>query len=168
MNAKMLYRAGENCYLTVCQFDLLGVTIPKNSFIYVDKNRIAYFVRHVPKYAGNPKNLILHVLCYDLDTRMLSRDIIKGGEIASAIQAAWYDTSKPHAAKPQHMVTMRDYENMMKHDRKKKRGTGGERLINDEQTTDSLRYNQVTEYAYWANVYDSKSGKASVVASSIR
>ena len=65
---------------------------------------------------------------------------------------------------------MRDYENMMKHDRKNKRGTGGVRLSEktDEYTTDAVRYKQVTELAYWANLSDSKSGNASVVASSIR
>ena len=72
---------------------------------------------------------------------------------------------------------MRDYQNMMKHDRKKKSGSGGVRLSakSDEYTTDSLHYKQVTEPAYWASMgigYNGRpctnSGNASVVASNIR
>ena len=49
-------------------------------------------------------------------------------------------------------MTMRDYEKMMDHPRKKKSATGGVRLSEktDEYTTDAVRYKQNSVYAYYS------------------
>lgn len=53
--------------------------------------------------------------------------------------------------------------------RRPKHGTGGRPISrHPENDLGSLRYKQVTEAAYWANLYSMKSGNASVVASNIR
>ena len=53
--------------------------------------------------------------------------------------------------------------------RRPKHGTGGRPISrHPENDLGSLRYKQVTEAAYWANLYSMKSGNASVVAANIR
>lgn len=53
--------------------------------------------------------------------------------------------------------------------RRHKHGTGGRPISrHPENDLGSLRYKQVTEAAYWANLYSMKSGNASVVAANIR
>lgn len=161
----------ENCYINIMQFSIFDITIPANCVIYNDvRESVLYICTHFPNYAGKPENVVLRVIWYDYEMHTIGDTFVKNCDVSIALFNAWIASSKPHARKITHKMTMRDYENMMKHDRKHKRGTGGVRLSekSDEYTTDAIRYKQVTECAYWANLDDAKSGKASVVASSIR
>ena len=55
-----------------------------------------------------------------------------------------------------------NYEGMMKHERAKK--SSGMRKSG---CSESMKYKQVTVYAYWENLYNSKSGNASVVCANM-
>ena len=55
----------------------------------------------------------------------------------------------------------------MKHERRKKNGGGGSRISTSE-INGALAFRQVTELAYWENLYNARSGNASVVAANIR
>ena len=153
------------------QFSIYDITIPANCVIYNDTSeRTLYICPHLPDYAGKPENVNLRVIWYDYEMHTIGDTFLKNCNISIALFNAWIAASKPHTRKIRHEMTMRDYEKMMDHPRKKKSATGGVRLSakSDEYTTDAVRYKQVTECAYWANLNDSKSGNASVVASSIR
>ena len=153
------------------QFSIYDITIPANCVIYNDTSESTlYICPHFPDYAGKPENVNLRVIWYDYEMHTIGDTFLKNCDISIALFNAWIAASKPHARKIRHEMTMRDYEKMMDHPRKKKSATGGVRLSEktDEYTTDAVRYKQVTESAYWANLSDSKSGNASVVASSIR
>ena len=161
----------SNCYMNIAQFNIFDVTIPCNSVIYVDVcENTMYICPHFPNYSGDAKNVILNVTWYDYEMHTIGTTTLKNCDASIALFNAWKSASMPHTRKIRHEMTMRDYEKMMDHPRKNKRGTGGVRLSEktDEYTTDAVRYKQVTECAYWANLNDSKSGNASVVASSIR
>ena len=161
----------SNCYMNTAQFNIFDVTIPCNSVIYIDVcENTMYICSRFPNYSGDAKNVILNVTWYDYEMHTIGTTTLKNCDASIALFEAWKSASMPHARKIRHNITMRDYEKMMDHPRKNKRGTGGVRLSEktDEYTTDAVRYKQVTESAYWANLNDSKSGNASVVASSIR
>lgn len=172
MNKKIFKKLSiDNCYINTMQFSIYDITIPANCVIYNDiSDNTLYICTHFPNYAGKPENANLRVIWYDYEKYTIGDTFLKNCNISIALFNAWINASRPHARKITHEMTMRDYENMMKHERKNKRGTGGVRLSakSDEYTTDAVRYKQVTESAYWANLSDSKSGNASVVASSIR
>lgn len=155
--------------MNTSQFNIYDVTIPANSVIYIDTcENTMYICTHFPNYAGSPENVTLRVLWYDYEMHTIG-DTFLHNDISTSLFSAWIAASKPHARKIVRQTTFADYENMMKHSRRKKSGSGGVRLMkNCEYTTDSLRYKQVTEPAYWANLNNSKSGNASVVASNIR
>ena len=153
------------------QFFIYDIIIPANCVIYNDTSeRTLYICPHFPNYAGKPENVNLRVIWYDYETHTIGDTFLKNCDISIALFNAWIAASKPHTRKIRHEITMRDYEKMMDHPRKKKSATGGVRLSakSDEYTTDAVRYKQVTECAYWANLNNSKSGNASVVASRIR
>ena len=161
----------SNCYMNTAQFNIFDVTIPCNSVIYIDVcENTMYICSRFPNYSGDAKNVILNVTWYDYEMHTIGSTTLKNCDASIALFNAWKSASMPHTRKIRHEMTMRDYEKMMEHPRKNKRGTGGVRLSEktDEYTTDAVRYKQVTECAYWANLNDSKSGNASVVASSIR
>ena len=161
----------DNCYINTMQFSIYDITIPANCVIYNDiSESTLYICPHFPDYAGKPENVNLRVIWYDYEMHTIGDTFLKNCDISIALFNAWINASKPHTRKIRHEITMRDYEKMMDHPRKNKRGTGGVRLSEktDEYTTDAVRYKQVTECAYWANLNNSKSGNASVVASSIR
>ena len=172
MNTKIFKKLSiDNCYINTMQFSIYDITIPANCVIYNDTSeRTLYICPHFPNYAGKPENVNLRVIWYDYEMHTIGDTFLKNCDISIALFNAWKNASKPHARKIRHEITMRDYEKMMDHPRKKKSATGGVRLSEktDEYTTDAVRYKQVTELAYWANLNDSKSGNASVVASSIR
>lgn len=159
----------DNCYINTSQFNIFDVTIPTNSVIYCDiSENTLYICTHFPNYVGNPENVTLRVIWYDYEMRTIG-DTFLHNEISSSMFSAWLNASKPRTKKIMHKNSFADYENMMRHSRRKKSGSGGVRLMkNCEYTTDNLRYKQVTESAYWANLSNSKSGNASVVASNIR
>ena len=161
----------SNCYMNTAQFNIFDITIPCNSVIYIDVcENTMYICSRFPNYSGDAKNVILNVTWYDYEMHTIGTTTLKNCDASIALFEAWKSASMPHTRKIRHEMTMRDYEKMMDHPRKNKRGTGGVRLSEktDEYTTDSLHYKQVTESAYWANLSNSKSGNASVVASSIR
>lgn len=161
----------NNCYINIAQFSIFDIVIPANCVIYNDAlENTLYICTHFPNYAGKPENVNLHVIWYDYEMHAIGNVFLKNCEISIALFNAWINASKPRPHKIMRSMSMRDYEHMMEHPRKKKCATGGVRLSekSDEQTTDAVRYKQVTELAYWENLFDSKSGKASVVASSIR
>ena len=179
MNTKIFKKLSiDNCYINTMQFSIYDIIIPANCVIYNDTSESTlYICPHFPNYAGKPENVSLRVIWYDYEMRAIGDTFLKNCDISIALFNAWIAASKPHTRKIRHEMTMRDYEKMMKHDRKKKSGSGGVRLSakSDEYTTDSLRYKQVTEPAYWASMgigYNGRpctnSGNASVVASSIR
>ena len=172
MNTKIFKKLSiDNCYINIMQFAIYDITIPANCVIYNDTlESTLYICPHFPNYAGKPENVNLRVIWYDYEMHTIGDTFLKNCDISIALFNAWIAASKPHARKIRHEITMRDYEKMMDHPRKKKSATGGVRLSakSDEYTTDAVRYKQVTECAYWANLNDSKSGNASVVASSIR
>lgn len=157
------------CALINAPIKIAGEIFPKNTILcYDSENKIAYFCLHFPKYQGDVKNVILHVTWYDCDLCEIGGTILKNCPVSIALFKAWNFANTPRSQK----VDMNnDYEQMMQECiLKKKHGTGGVRLSakSDEYTTDSLRYKQVTEAAYWANLKNCRSGNASVVASSIR
>ena len=168
----------SNCYMNTAQFNIFDVTIPCNSIIYIDVcENTMYICSRFPNYSGDAKNVILNVTWYDYEMHTIGTTTIKNCDASIALFEAWKAANMPHARKIRHNITMRDYENMMKHDRKKKSGSGGVRLSakSDEYTTDSLHYKQVTEPAYWASMgigYNGRpctnSGNASITASNIR
>lgn len=159
-----------NCYINTAQFNIYDMIIPQNSISYIDTcENTMYICSYFPNYSGSAENVILNVVWYDYETRTVGITTLKNCDASIALFEAWKSASKPHARKITHNITLRDYESMMKHDRKKKSGSGGVRLLqNCEYTTDNLRYKQVTESAYWANLSNSRSGNASVVASNIK
>ena len=160
------------------QFSIYDITIPANCVIYNDTSeRTLYICPHFPNYAGKPENVSLRVIWYDYEMHTIGDTFLKNCDISIALFNAWITANKPRARKIRHEMTMRDYEKMMDHPRKNKRGTGGMCLSEktDEYTTDAVRYKQVTESAYWASMgigYNGRpctnSGNASVVASNIR
>ena len=172
MNNKIFKRLSEkNCYINTIQFFIYDMTIPANCVIYRHElEKTLYICPHFPNYAGKPENVALRVIWYDYELHTIGDTFIKNCDVSIALFNAWINASKPHARKIHHEMTMRDYEKMMDHPHKKKCSTGGMRLSkkSDEYITDAVRYKQVTESAYWANLENSKSGNASVVASNIR
>ena len=161
----------SNCYMNIAQFNIFDIIIPCNSIIYIDVcENTMYICSRFPNYSGDAKNVILNVTWYDYEMHTIGTTTLKNCDASIALFEAWKSASMPHTRKIRHEMTMRDYEKMMDHPRKNKRGTGGVRLSEktDEYTTDAVRYKQVTEAAYWANLNNSKSANASVVASSIR
>ena len=168
----------SNCYMNTAQFNIFDVIIPCNSVIYIDVyENTMYICSRFPNYSGDAKNVILNVTWYDYEMHTIGTTTIKNCDASIALFEAGKSASMRHARRIRRNITMRDYENMMKHDRKKKSGSGGVRLSakSDEYTTDRLRYNQVTEPAYGASMGignngrpGTNSGNASVVASNIR
>ena len=159
----------SNCYMNTAQFNIFDVTIPCNSIIYIDVcENTMYICSRFPNYSGDAKNVILNVTWYDYEMHTIGTTTLKNCDASIALFNAWKSASMPHAQKPQQTINL----NSMMQDciRRKKSGSGGVRLSakSDEYTTDSLRYKQVTEPAYWANLSNSKSGNASVTASNIR
>lgn len=181
MNTELFDPVIENVYRLKKQYCFIDCVFPKNTLIYFDYNTM-YLCDHYPaKYKGIPDNLILNFTWIDLGTQFIGHTTIKGGTICEDLWLAYSSLGTKELAKndtqnlrcPEkicHELTADDYKNMMRHDRRKKSGSGGVRLSakSDEYTTDALRYNQVTESAYWANLNNSKSGNASMIASNIR
>ena len=159
----------SNCYITIKQFKLRDITIPKNTIAYYAQNEgVIYFCAHFPRYNGKVQNIFLRVAYFDFAMRQVNECVIQNCVASISLVNAWKSASMPHAQKPQQTINL----NSMMQDciRRKKSGSGGVRLSakSDEYTTDSLRYKQVTEPAYWANLSNSKSGNASITASNIR
>lgn len=166
----------NNCYITTKQFKLRDITIPKNTIAYYAQNEgVIYFCAHFPRYNGKAQNIFLRVAYFDFAMRQVNECVIQNCVASVSLVNAWKSASMPHAQKPQQTINL----NSMMQDciRRKKSGSGGVRLSakSDEYTTDSLRYKQVTEPAYWASMgigYNGRpcinSGNASVIASNIR
>ena len=166
----------SNCYITTKQFKLRDITIPKNTIAYYAQNEgVIYFCAHFPRYNGKVQNIFLRVAYFDFAMRQVNECVIQNCVASVSLVNAWKSASMPHAQKPQQTINL----NSMMQDciRRKKSGSGGVRLSakSDEYTTDSLRYKQVTEPAYWASIgigYNGRpctnSGNASVTASNIR
>ena len=169
MNEKIKKLRRSNCYLTTAQIHLHDIILTTNTVIYYESaSNIVYFCSKFPKnYKGKPCNIILHVHFYDFDTHELGATTLRNCEVSRELYGAWLDSSRP---KPRKIVHEEDFEKLMKCDnRKKKSTTGGVRLMKDvDECVDFIRYRQVTYYAYIANMNDSRSGSASVVASGIR
>ena len=168
-NNKLFKPVTYNCFMNIAQFNIYDIIIPANSMIYIDTcETTMYICTHFPNYAGDPENVTLRVLWYDYEMRTIG-DTFLHNDISVNLFCAWINASKPRTKKIIHKDNFSDYENMMRHSRRKKSGSGGVRIMkNCDYTTDNLRYKQVTEPAYWANLNNAKSGNASVVASSIR
>lgn len=168
----------SRCYMARTQIYLYDFVVRANSVIYVDSARIMWICDRFPNYAGKPENVRLQVAYFDLETHEIGHAFIQGCRASIALFTAWKGASKPHTKRVKCALTSADYEDMMRHDRKHKHGTGGVRLSakTDATVTDSLKYNQVTEPAYWANMgvnsYTGEacknSGNASLVAASIK
>lgn len=143
----------SNCYMNIAQFNIFDITIPCNSVIYINVcENTMYICSRFPNYSGDAKNVILNVTWYDYEMHTIGTTTLKNCDASISLFEAWKSASMPHARKIRRNMTMRDYENMMKHPRKKKSATGGMRLSSriDEQTTDAIRYKQNSVYAYYS------------------
>lgn len=170
--------SAPRCYITRTQVYFYDFVVRANSVIYVDSAQILWTCDRFPNYAGNPKNVRLQASYFDLQTHEIGRAFIQGCRASIALFTAWKGANKPHTRRMECALTDADFADLMRHDRKHKRGTGGVRLSAkvDATITDSLRYNQVTEPAYWANIgvnsYTGEtcknSGNASLVAANIK
>ena len=157
----------DNCYIVMRQFQLYDVIIPRLSICYMDKqDTTIYFCTRFPNYNGKSHNVILNVIWYDWTACTIGNTTIKN-DVSIALYNAWKNASEPRTRKIHHELSYNDYKNMMKHDRKKKKGSGS-RSTNSEVFTDGIRYNQITQYAYYENLENYKSGRASMIASNIR
>lgn len=165
---KIFKKVSKHCCINAIQFNLCGISIPANSIIYKsDEEKTMYICSKFPRnYHGKTSSVILNVVWYDWELRQVGSTTLKNCPISEALYNVWVNINKPQSR----LNPVYDYEKMMDHERRKKSGTGGVRLSkkSDEYTTDNLRYNQVTESAYWANMHNAKSGNASIIASSIR
>lgn len=158
-----------NCFISIKQFALLGITIPARSIMCKEESTL-YICNRFPNYEGDAKNVILNVAWYDFLTGTIGSTTIKNCNVSISLFNAWIKYNKPEALPIKHKLNMHDYQNMMKHSQKKKKGSSGVRLLKNSEncTTEKLKYKQVTEAAYWCNLYETHSGNASVVAQSIR
>ena len=146
-----------------------GKLFPAGSFVLVDQYTSSfssgyeiYVATKIPaSYKGKNPLLTLHV--YSDCTGSWETDIFRN-KISLKIWDAYLKHNKPEI--DQNFVTDQDAANMMRHDRKHKSGSGRRDFVNT--ITDSMRFKQVTELAYWENLNNSKSGNASVVAAHIR
>lgn len=171
MDKKLFKNITPSVAVSQYQFTLIDVTFPVGTYVFTDrKNKIAYLCTHFPKnYHGKRDNIILHVTWYDLESRLLGVTTISHCRESRELFAAFQANNEKTTGKIRHELNDADFENMMRHERRKKSGTGGVILGKFcGQTTDNLRYKQVTELAYWANLDNARSGNASIVASSVR
>lgn len=160
--SKYFHAIDEDCYINSIQCRIYDTIIPANSVFYHDSDdSTVYICSHFPNYNGNINKLIIPIFWYDYSKKQCGSTLLKN-KISVRMFIAWDLWGRPKAAH----VKSCNYENMMKHDRRHKHGSG-QRVVSNTMT-DSLRYKQVTEAAYWANLYNNKSGNASVVASNIR
>lgn len=157
-------RAGA-CLCATRQFYIYDESFPAGTFIYYDReNRTAYFCTHFPNYNGNPANVTLNLIWYDLDLHEIGSTVLKRNYVSNALFKSWKMTGCPRIGR---VYSECNYERMMSHERKKKAGTGGTRITKYVPES-RMQYKQVTESAYWANLNSAKSGNASVVAAGIR
>lgn len=155
----------NNCYIAMVQSRLFDVTIPKYSIAYYhNKEHTLYICTHFPNYTGKVENVRLNVLWYDLQMGTIGETTVQRCDVSIALYNAWLNASKPKTRKIYHEI---DYEKLMYAPPKKKKATGGVRLSEktDAITLDSIKYKQNTVYAYYENLYDAKSGNASMIAS---
>lgn len=159
----------DNVYIALSQIQLVGIAVPKHAIIYKNEyEHTLYICTHFPKnYAGRAKNVRLLCQYYDYMTYESNTVELCHNVMAARMFKAWENAFKPRAKSVYHEP---DYSALMKHDRKRKNGSGGVRLnaYNDTICTEQIKYKQVTEAAYFANLNNAKSGNASVVASGIK
>ena len=136
MNTKIFKKLSvDNCYINIIQFSIYDITIPANCVIYNDTSeRTLYICPHFPDYAGKPENVNLRVIWYDYEMHTIGTTTLKNCDASIALFEAWKSASMPHARRIRRNITMRDYENMMKHDRRHKGGGGGSRIYNGSIT----------------------------------
>lgn len=157
----------KTCFLSTTPIELEGITLPINTGVCIDKKaRIAYFCTKFPNYRGSAKSVLLLVICYDMDTHIVTSTTLQGCKESIQLFNAWVNAGKPRIEKLQSV----SYENMMKQSlRRKKKSSDGVIPINESNDLQyGIKYNQITEAAYLYNLVNPKSGSASLVASSIR
>lgn len=169
----ILQKIDKYCCILTQQYTIHGVTFPKNTVVFPDDSTI-FLCYKFPNYHGNSKKVYLQVwFLHGNDMQMAEIS----DKITCVLFNAWEKAGRPLPVYKKSEMSMRDYENAMKHDRKKKSGSGGIRLRGNEIVPENqMRYKQVTEPAYWAymgvdsftGVSCKNSGNASVVASRIR
>lgn len=121
-----------------------------------------YVATKIPgSYKG--QNPILTLYVYSDVNGMWTKDIFHG-IITRKIWNTYLKFGKPEINKL--YIPDEKALEMMKHERRHKSGAGAREYKN--AINGSLAYKQVTELAYWANLNNSKSGNASVVAANIR
>lgn len=158
LNSKKFKKLSDNCFITIKQFNLLGVIIAKNSLVYENKDEnTIYICKRFPRnYKGSLRKMRLPFLWVDIEASTIG-DIVIGGEIVQELYFAWLSSSCPKQC-VYHKNTMQDYSQMMKHERVKKKGSGGVRLLKDasQEMTDAIRHRQSSQYAYYKylGVYD--------------
>lgn len=135
-----------------------GLVIPKNA-VCVINDGIYYFAWNLP--CEFPTSGILQAVYLIPERGEIGSVYLKNEPEKAALITAYKRAGYPYSPMPYN----ENYAALMRHSRKNKRQNGG-RLCNSEGGV--LRYKQVTEDAYWANLYDNKSGNASIIASSIR
>lgn len=133
---------------------------PAGSIIIIDENNI-YICENLPcNYKGD--NPFLTIWTYNECTGFWEKEICRNS-ITKMIYDAYIKAGKPQRNK--YFLSDIQTEGIMKKENiRHKKGSG--RRINNSTINNPVRYKQVTQYAYYANLDNCKSGNASVVAAS--
>ncbi len=118
-------------------------------------------VRMPRNYSGNRP--MLSVWSYNEHTKFWECDLYRN-KITEIMWKFWAKSGRPKIRRD--FLSDDEATEMMKTYSRKKAGVGSrdrKNVINNP-----VAYNQVTEYAYWANLDNARSGNASVVAANIR
>jgi hypothetical protein len=148
-----------------------GKKFPAGSIIVIDdyyssfgESSDIYVCTKLPhNYNGNNPTLTLWT--YNEFTGFWERDIFQN-KVTRMIWSAYVKTGK-RKINTDNFITDEQAVDMMKCKNTVHKSGSGTR-INNNTINNPVQYKQVTSYAYWANLYDVKSGNASVVASNIR
>lgn len=123
-----------------------------------------YICDSLPRfYKGNNPRLRVSVWT---DGGFWESDLIQNG-ISRIIWRKFVECGRRKTKADPLSLTDDQARDLMKHERRKKNGGGGSRISTSE-INGSLAFRQVTELAYWENLYNARSGNASVVAANIR
>lgn len=153
-------------YIAKSSFTVNGRSMPKNTIVVYDGDCMYMCVDFPRTYAGeNPR---LWVSVYDIDARRLDDPQVMQNAVTRKLWKCFVGKGRK---RPYYGDTT-DYAHEMRSAiRKRKNSSGGVVMYAAKERNDlqeRIEYKQITSYAYWENLNNAKSGKASVVASRIR
>lgn len=135
--------------------------LPKNSIVVFDRNGYIWAYTRLSSFIGKKKNLkYMRLTCYDPDLGEWSDTIIGRNSLSLSVYDAIEFTGRKRT-KRAYDPSRENYANWMKHERKAKKGTGGQRDL-PGTTTETLNFRGYTDEAYWTGVV------GSMVANGIR